>query len=120
MISATLLIGMMASVMVFSSFVTPKENAEVLSSQVSAQDDWKEVGRYYGYDANGKRSMQQFIVWEKQGMCGAYYWTYMCQGWVYNPDQINGDRSKASGQLRQNSEKKWYASYDGTQYFINF
>jgi len=116
LISATLLIGMIASAM---AFTTSKENAEVLDTQISAQDDWREVGRYTGYDANGKKSTYEFIVWEKQGMCGAYYWTYMNQGWVYNPDNANRT-GRSSGQLRQNSEKKWYASLNGTQYFIDF
>ena len=55
-------------------------------------------------------------------MCGAYYWTYnnVVSG-VYNPDQVSENkRDRRGGKLMQNSEKKWYASLDGKQYFINF
>ncbi|MBR1800421.1 MAG: hypothetical protein IJ767_02855 [Bacteroidaceae bacterium] len=122
LISATLLIGMVASAVVFSSFTTPKENSEVLDTQISVQGDWREVGRYKGYDANGRSSSWDFVIWEKEGMCGAYYWTYnnLITG-VYNPDQVSEDKhQRRGGKLMQNSEKKWYASLDGKQYFINF
>lgn len=112
LISATMLIGMMASAMVFSSFTTSREDAEVLNTQISVQGDWREVGRYKGY--NGTK-VREFVIWEKAGMCGAYYW--MTGSHVYkNPDEASG--TKYSGQLRQNSEKQWYAAFDGDIYII--
>ena len=114
LISATLLIGMMASAMVFSSFTTPKEQDETFTSQVNVQDGWKEVGRYTGYcEENG--ATKKFIIWEKSGMCGAYYWVILSTNGVQDPDQaVSGN----TGQLRQNSEKKWYAAYDSKIYII--
>ena len=114
LISATLLIGMMASAMVFSSFTTPKENVEVLNNQVSAQDDWREVGRYSGY-IDGKQTTTRFIIWEKQGMCGSYYWT-VC-GDIY--DRPDNAKSGRTGKLMLDGKKNWYASLDGIIYYIH-
>ncbi len=120
LITMAVLTGMMAGGMVLSSFTAPKTNDKTVCSQINVNDEWREVGRYYGYDKDGNRSTYKFVIWEKSGMCGAYYWTYANQGWIYNPDNVNDDSWKSSGQLRQNTEKKWYASLDGTIYFIDF
>ena len=114
MISATLLIGMMASAMVFSSFTTSKENIEVLN----VQGDWRRVGSYYGYDDNGKRSDRDFIIWEKDGMCGAYYWTCYMSG---NPDEVSSRPGGAvyTGKLMKNSEGKWYTTYCSRKWYIS-
>ena len=112
LITATLLIGMMASAMVFSSFTTPKLQNEALTSQVNAQEDWKMVGEYKGYK-DGDSRPTFFKIWEKQGMCGAYYWV-IDNGYA-NPDKASVGYS---GQLRQNREKQWYASWKGDIYII--
>ena len=114
LISATLLIGMMASAMVFSSFTTPKENAKVLNVQGS----WRRVASYYGYDDSGKRSEHDFIIWEKDGMCGAYYWTYYLSG---DPDEVSKSLGGANytGKLMTNSEGKWYATYAKKKWYIS-
>ena len=115
LISATMLIGMMASAMVFSSFTMPKENVNVLMSQNSVPNGWKEVGRYKGYRNGDDKDYLTFIIWEKPDMCGAYYWTT-------GPNASEGPdgpiHKKCTGQLRQNSVKQWYAAYNGDIYII--
>lgn len=109
-ISVAMLIGMIASAMAFSSFTEPKKNVEIQTVLNSAQDGWREVGRYEGLCfQNGK--FKNFIIWEKQGLCGAYYWTERTNP-PKNPDQV------LSGQLRKNSDGKWYAAVNGDIYII--
>ena len=117
-IAATLLIVMVAGAMVLSSFSEPKENLKNESVQITTNDDWNRIGEYYGYDRDGKRSWYSFVIWQKEGTCGAYYWTY---AWDVDPDymKLNGDKNR-TGELRKNSEGKWYAALDGTNYFIDF
>lgn len=111
LISATLLIGMIASAMVFSSFTTSKESEEILTTQISVQDGWTKVGRYKGYKEGDSRP-KLFTIWEKKSMCGSYYWT------VDNNEDADPDKAYKSGQLRQNSEKQWYAAFGGDIYII--
>ena len=115
LISATLLIGMMASAMVFSSFTTPKENVKVLTSQTNLREEgWRRVGIYIGKTDNGGESVR-FSVWEKEGMCGAYYWTTN-ESTEKNPDEAF---KKYTGKLMLSSDKKWYAAYNGKKYYID-
>ena len=114
-----MLTSMVAGTMVFSSFTASKTNDETVCSQISMNDGWRNVGEYYGYDRNGHRSTYTFIIWEKEGVCGSFYWTYT--GYSGDPDKLKErGHSECTGQLRQNSEKKWYAAYNGTNYFIDF
>ena len=116
-IAASLIIGMIASAMVLSSFSEPKENETVGCSIVIADNGWREVGVYEGcYDrGDGKEKCDYFIIWEKEGMCGAYYWTI-----VSNPheDPDYYRNTGYSGGLRQNSDKQWVVAYEGRLYIL--
>lgn len=118
-IAATLLIGMVAGAMVLSSFVAPKANDKTECSQITMNDGWRRVGVYYGYDRDGKQSAFTFMIWQKEGMCGAYYWTYSLDA-KYDPDSAWKVNERFTGELRKNSEGKWYAALDGKNYFIDF
>ena len=112
LITMALLTGMVAGGVLFSSFATLKTNDETICS-INTNDDWTYIGSYYGYDRNGKRSVSTFTIWERKNACNAYYWVYANDK---NPDETRN----SNGVLRQNSEKKWYAALDGTNYFIDF
>lgn len=116
LISATLLIGMMASVMVFSSFTTSRENVNVLDSKVNVQGDWRRVGTYKGYDASGKAPTYSFTIWEQDGMCGSYYWVYYMD---INPDECFKYKKEFTGKLMKDSEGRWYAALYGDKYYIS-
>lgn len=108
-------IGMMGGAMVFSSFVAPKTNDETVCSQIDVNDGWREVGVYFGrgqYYGHESR----FRIWEKDGMCNAYYWVY--QNTANDQDKDPDKTSCPKGALRQNSNKEWYAAYDGEIYII--
>ena len=109
------LASMVASAMVLSSFTTPKTNDKTVCSQINVHEGWTRVGVYYGYDRDGNRSDYRFTIWERENACNSYYWVYNDSR---NPDEY--DTPCYKGVLRQNSEKKWYAAYNGTNYFIDF
>lgn len=118
LITMAVLTSMVAGGMVFSSFTAPRTNDETVCSQINANDGWTRVGDYYGYDRDGNRSSSKFTIWERKDACNSYYWVYDCS--YHNPDQELSHASGDTGVLRQNSERKWYAAYKGTNYFIDF
>lgn len=114
-----ILTGMVASSMVFSSFAAPKDERNNTYVKITVKDGWRMVGIYEGKSADNWT--QQFVIWEKEGMCNAYYWVEKWGSDLKN--QKNPDESESfvnKGILRQNSEKKWYAAYNGRNYFIDF
>ena len=118
-IAASLLIGMIAGAMVLSSFSEPKEEINKDCMGICVKDDgWRRVGEYEGKTEDGKSTT--FIIWEKEGMCNAYYWV----AYHYNaePHRENPDKAPAAatGALRQNRDGYWYAAYQGKNYFIDF
>ena len=114
LITMAVLASMVAGAMVLSSFTAPKTNDESVCSQINSDDEnWTYIGSYYGYDRDGNKTGHTFRIWERKNACNAYYWVYGCDS---NPDET----SCSNGVLRQNSEKKWYAALDGTNYFIDF
>lgn len=113
LITMAVLTSMVIGGMVLSSFTAPRTNDETVCSQINANDDWTKIGNYYGYDRDGNKSVYQFTIWEKKNACNSYYWVYYHDE---NPDETTGSK----GVLRQNSEKKWYAALNGTNYFIDF
>ena len=114
-IAASLIIGMIAGAMVLSSFSEPKQDGKNESTEITMSDGWTRIGQYTGVTNDNKT--QTFIIWEKEGMCNAYYWTLSSWGST-TPDNVT--TPSCHGVLRQNSEKKWYAAYDGKNYFIDF
>lgn len=118
LITMAVLASMVAGAMVFSSFAAPKQKMSKECPSITIDEGWNKVGSYYGYNKEGKKSDWCFVVWEKAGMCNAYYWTYDSYvGGPYDPDKVpNGD----TGALRKNSEGKWYAARYGENWFIDF
>lgn len=120
-VTAALFIGMIAGAMVFSSFDTPKQKVSKEFSSITKGDGWNMVGSYFGYDREGNKSSFPFVIWEKAGMCNAYYWTYdhyTCG--PIDPDRVKSIKIEDTGALRKNSEGKWYAAHQGTNWFIDF
>lgn len=115
-IAATLLIGMVAGAMVLSSFSEPKVVEEIACSRTELNDGWRVVGTYVGrYYFNGKISDTcTFVIWEKEGMCNAYYWVVNNDP-KKNPDQVD---ATSTGALRKNSENKWCAAFHYKTYII--
>lgn len=118
LITMAVLTGMVAGAMVFSSFATPKTNDETVCSQINSNDGWRKVGTYTGTSDDGKT--RKFHIWEKDGMCNAYYWVCSDQCSEYNPDEIAEHCNAPTGTLRKNSEGRWYCALYGTNYFIDF
>lgn len=112
-IAATLLIVMVASAMVLSSFSEPKEDVKNESVQITMNDGWTEVGEYTGSARDG--GTVRFVIWEKEGMCNQYYWV-LAGVYVKNPDETE----YIHGVLRQNRDGEWYAAYNGKNYYIDF
>lgn len=118
-IAASLIIGMIAGAMVLSSFSEPKQEIKKCE-KFSITDGWRKVGTCKGEceDCTNKISVT-FHIWEKDGMCNAYYWVF--PGIIgydkLNPDEVD---SNFTGALRQNNDGKWYAMYDGKKYYIDF
>lgn len=116
LITMAVLTGMVAGGMVLSSFMAPKTNDEIEYSQISVNDGWRMVGVYTG-KADGIRDSEQFVVWEKDGMCNAYYWVLKdSTGHDKNPDETNS----STGALRKDREGRWYCAYYGNNYYIDF
>jgi len=110
------LTGMVAGAMVFSSFVVPKTNDETVCSQINANDGWRQVGEYTGYLEGSQTVSLTFVIWEKDGLCNAYYWVIKNSQRNKNPDETDCE----TGALRKNREGQWYAAFRGQIYFINF
>ena len=118
LITMAVLTSMVAGGMVFSSFAAPKTNDKSAHTQINANNGWRKVGVYFGQTDNGKYG-HNFAIWEKDGMCNAYYWV----DWSCDPIQgnLNPDETRCStGALRKNSEGRWYCAQDGYNYYINF
>ncbi len=118
LITMAVLTGMVAGAMVFSSFVAPKTNDETVCSQINSNDGWRRVGEYMGYKVNS-RDTKRFIIWEKDGMCNAYYWVEWSSGTGIHSNEMNPEKTgNETGALRQNSDKEWYAACSGFIYII--
>ena len=119
-IAASLIIGMIAGVMVLSSFSEPKQEIKKCE-KFSITDGWRKVGTCKGKCEDCYTiSTETFHIWEKDGMCNAYYWVIPYQGGVsddLNPDEVP---SFYTGALRKNNDGKWYALYNGSKYYIDF
>ena len=102
--------------MVLSSFSEPKQEENIDCTEISTTDGWTSVGAFTGVSKDNKTN--NFVIWEKEGMCNSYYWVDKFNCGYKNPDQVASDTFK--GVLRKNSEGKWYAAYAGVQYFIDF
>ena len=114
------LTGMVAGGMVLSSFVTPKTSNKTMCSEICMSDGWRKVGTFTGKtepEPGYKSRTEGFVIWEKDGMCNAYYW--VARDWNYadkNPDET----TQQTGALRKNSAGRWYAAYYGNIYYIDF
>lgn len=116
-IAASLIIGMVASAMVLSSFSEPKEMKNDSCTEITMADGWTKVGDYRGKTRDERKSAQ-FRIWEKEGMCNQYYWVLYdgSENGYENPDETQS----SSGVLRQNRDGEWYAAYYGENYYIDF
>lgn len=130
LISATLLIGMIASAVVFSSFTTPKENETMNENLNEVGATWRRIGRYKGvYWVTGSRG----------SVSGWAYFTIWANGdnkaenmrWVYDgggeneyvrPDGKNPSETRcATGYLRYykvGAAYRYYCEYQDYQYVL--
>lgn len=118
-IAASLIIGMIAGAMVLSSFSEPKQEESIDYTDIMMADGWTYVGEYRGFreDHPGDNYYSKFVyVWEKGGMCGAYYWT-LAYNHKYDPDEAV-KHNHSNGKL-MNSNGKWYFAYDGDRYIVD-
>lgn len=112
-----LLLGMIAAAMTLSSFCDVK-NSEYVENTISG--NWRYVGQYKGCcECNKAYPCITIYVWEMDGLCGSYYWTSDNNGWRYNPDEAVGKPLVSSGKL-MSRDGKWYAAYNGDNYYIDF
>ena len=112
-IAASLIIGMVTSAMVLSSFSEPNEMKNDSCTEITMADGWTKVGVYTGSARDGGTLI--VVIWEKEGMCNQYYWV-VAQAPVKNPDETKYDH----GVLRQNRDGEWYAACYGKNYYIDF
>lgn len=120
LITMAVLTNMVAGALVFSSFAAPKTNDETVCSQINANDGWRQVGKYQGraeYRDGSSRDILTFVVWEKDGLCNAYYWVVANSG-NYNPDEA-ARNYVSTGALRKNSEGRWYAACSSLIYYLD-
>jgi len=118
-ITTITLITILCGALVFSSFTTMRESLNVTNVK-SSDNGWRKVGKYRGYPegSSNPNNYSLFMIWEKEGTCGSYYWVYndTSNGWdTKNPDEVT---YTPTGALRKNSHNQWYAAVNGTIYIL--
>lgn len=130
LISATLLIGMMASTVLFCSFTTPNENETMNENLNEVGATWRRIGRYKGiYQIMGSRGseygMAYFTIWANDNnKAENMRWVYDGGGEneYVRPDGKNPSETRcATGYLKSikvGAAYRYYCEYQGYQYVL--